>query len=281
MSSRLVVVAIPVYKPRPDPHEEISYRRAVEVLSAHPIALVAPEGLDLGYYTAIYDKVLIERFPSSFFTSQKAYNRLVLSLRYYNRFRSFQHLLAHQLDAFVFRDELEEWCRAPYDFIGAPWVPRRGKADSEVTFLGVGNGGFSLRRIAAVRRVLWRFSVLRPPAEILGQYLARDWPERIRGLPNLIRCILLGNNSFWLLNDKTTAADRFFGIYAARNFEWFRVAPPEVALRFSFETAPRRLFQMAGGKLPFGCHAWQRYDPEFWKAHIPALQQHGTAESHS
>lgn len=50
--------------------------------------------------------------------------------------------------------------------------------------------------------------------------------------------------------------------------EGFRVAPVQVALEFSFEMEVRRCFAENGGRLPFGCHAWERHDLGFWRPHI-------------
>ena len=52
-------------------------------------------------------------------------------------------------------------------------------------------------------------------------------------------------------------------------FPWFRVAPYEVARRFSFESNPRRLHDECGGRLPFGCHKWMENDRGFWGGHMP------------
>jgi len=62
--------------------------------------------------------------------------------------------------------------------------------------------------------------------------------------------------------------DGFFSIYAKNLDKSFRVAPPDVAMHFSFECQPERLYKMTNQKLPFGCHAWQKYNPEFWSNFI-------------
>ena len=35
--------------------------------------------------------------------------------------------------------------------------------------------------------------------------------------------------------------------------------------KISFETEPRICFKRNKYRLPFACHAWARYDLEFWK----------------
>ena len=44
---------------------------------------------------------------------------------------------------------------------------------------------------------------------------------------------------------------------------------PEEAIAFSFELSPSYLYKLNGNYLPFGCHAWYKYEYEnFWKQHI-------------
>lgn len=62
--------------------------------------------------------------------------------------------------------------------------------------------------------------------------------------------------------------DEFWGLIVPRYFKWFNVARPEEALRFSFEVLPEELLKLNNNELPFGCHAWEKYDPSFWKKFI-------------
>ncbi len=48
----------------------------------------------------------------------------------------------------------------------------------------------------------------------------------------------------------------------------FRVAPIKIALQFSFEREVKKSFELNQKRLPFGCHAWERYDLKFWKPYI-------------
>jgi hypothetical protein len=48
-----------------------------------------------------------------------------LSEEFYQAFTDFEFMLIYQLDAFVFRDELADWCRSGYEYIGAPWLRDR------------------------------------------------------------------------------------------------------------------------------------------------------------
>ncbi len=64
-----------------------------------------------------------------------------------------------------------------------------------------------------------------------------------------------GNDIFW--SDK--AKDFLPG---------FTVGTLEQGLAFSFEMEPRRCLERTGGKMPFGCHAWGRYDRAFWEPYL-------------
>jgi hypothetical protein len=43
------------------------------------------------------------------------------------------------------------------------------------------------------------------------------------------------------------------------------VASVDEALRFAFEAAPRECFERNGRRMPFGCHAWEKFDRGFWE----------------
>lgn len=47
--------------------------------------------------------------------------------------------------------------------------------------------------------------------------------------------------------------------------ECFRVAPVDIALQFSFEQHVQKCWDLNKKRLPFGCHAWQKYNFSFWK----------------
>jgi hypothetical protein len=102
--------------------------------------------------------------------------------------------------------------------------------------------------------------------------------KRLESTPRLKRLIVAGktllhgcgyhNNVRWLVRkmarDKSHE-DLFWAYEARKVVRDFRIPGPREALEFSFELAPRYCFQMTCGRLPFGCHAWSKYDREFWE----------------
>lgn len=73
------------------------------------------------------------------------------------------------------------------------------------------------------------------------------------------------NNAQWEIKHWNKNDDLFIADRATHYYPGFKIAPMDVALRFGFECAPRYCYEQTGHTLPFGCHAWERYDREFWE----------------
>lgn len=86
-------------------------------------------------------------FHENYFKSIDGYNKLMLSPSFYKAFSNYEYILIYQLDAWVFKDELQHWCNQKYDYIGAP-IYQNNK------LIGIGNGGFSLRKVDYCLKVL-------------------------------------------------------------------------------------------------------------------------------
>lgn len=239
-------VAIPIYAPQPNAAEEASLRQCLKVFGEqHRIVFFGPKSLDTAFYKEVTREYAVvwvfEAFEDAYFKSPLTYSNLLLTLDFYSRFLCFEYMLVYQLDCWVFRDELSLWCAKGYAYIGAPWFEDYAEANNDAQLISPsGNGGFSLRKV---------------------------WPF-INSLLSLEKKIIDG---------KIDEADAIFGKgqedYILVNLfpkvmEEFTIAPAEDAMRFSFETLPERLYTLTG-ELPFGCHAFAKYNPEFWRQFIP------------
>lgn len=225
-----VAVVIPYYHSELTELESISFRNCCTILKKYQIILVLPEKIPRRKYPT-EENLLYEQVPDEWMESVDSYNQMMLSKDFYRRFKQYEFILIFQLDAFVFSDCLEQFCDYGYDYIGAPWLNgmkylRTIEGDG-VWY--VGNGGFSLRKVAAFLHIL--------EGEITN-------------------CIDTNEDAFW----------------ASHNSDQFHVAPMDVALKFSFERDVRRCFKLNSNELPFGCHAWEKYDFAFWK---PIFEQMG------
>ena len=272
-----VTVVIPLYNPLPDYYQEVSLRQCARILAPkYPVTIVAPEDLQLDSYYAIFEEeanVTVKKngFPASFFDSLTAYNSLMLSPFFYETFEAYDYVLIHQSDAFVFYDALDYFCNLGYDYIGAPWFKSFfGKSYSNC-FSGAGNGGFSLRRVSACLEVLNYKERFLPWRELLSTNNSPlvKWKKL---LPEQRKRIQFRFNVEFYTQINTRTEDYFWALDVPAAGLPFRVAPPNVAMQFAFEQKPKFLFNRTG-KLPFGCHAWQRYEFEsFWK---PAIERYG------
>ncbi|WP_051296212.1 DUF5672 family protein [Eisenibacter elegans] len=223
--------------------------------------MIAPQGLDLTAYLEVAPRLKAVFFDSSFFTSTIAYSKLLLSAFFYQTFAQYQYLLIYQLDAYVFKDELLYWCRQGYDYIGAPWLSPESITKNKLHYfqatystvkpirfikkrfnfsqgrkIFVGNGGFSLRNVKT------HFKVCQSLRHI-GIYLDT-----------------LEHNE-----------DIIWSIYVPCYFPFYKIPHQEIALQFAFEELPQDAYKLNKDALPFGVHAWEKYDPVFWEMFIQTL----------
>ncbi|SEJ10429.1 hypothetical protein SAMN04487995_3230 [Dyadobacter koreensis] len=240
-----VAIVIPVYKLELTESEKLSLRQCLKVLSRYPVIFVKPDGLDFAEIKQEYPSISFKSFEDHYFKGIDSYNRLMISTDFYKAFSDFEYILIYQLDAYVFRDELTEWCRKDYDYVGAPSLHQEEfdtlSSDQQDIFAKalsgnriVLNGGLSLRKVSAFLRYLKIYNTFYPA---------------------------------WLGNE-----DMLFSQEATRLIPmklFLKLPPWKEALRFSFEKSPAATYEITNHELPFACHAWERYDPEFWSAFIP------------
>jgi hypothetical protein len=220
--------------------EKISLKQGLCVLEKYPFCLVAPYSMDVSSYMK-YHNFRVERFSDSFFRSKKSYSELMLCSDIYNRFRNFDYMLVFQLDVFVFSDKLKEFCDKGYDYVGAP-VPRVSPIWRDIG-VSVGNGGFSLRRISSVLRVL------------------EQKKEIFKLQPN-----------WWNENYLQIWEDVFFAFCSTISILNFKIPKIQEALEFSVENDVRHIYKTMPEKLPFGCHAWWVTNYWHWK---PIIEKFG------
>lgn len=259
-----VAVVIPLYQLTLSNFERISLEQCFRIFSNREIFFLIPKPLEkqlLTHEITRGKKWGYKTFPDYFFVDTSAYNKLMKLPAFYQAFLAFEYLLIYQLDAFVFRDELDLWCRKNFDYIGAPFVNEAAKAHKDF-FVGQGNGGFSLRKVSRFYQVVTSFKKLQFKHPFFS--VAKPW------YINLWRDIKYN----WIYNfslypfQPVVNEDIFWAQLVPGKFSAFQVPTPAQALAFSFEVAPSRLYQLNGYHLPFGCHAWHRYEFDFWKTHI-------------
>lgn len=262
------VVAIFAHKETPAASERISLRQCARVLSAHPLRLVCPAGMNPAEYLALAPSLQVDEIDPRWLSSLAAYNHLKVSRHLYKKYAEFDFLLTYELDSFVFRDELDLWCDKNFDYIGAPWFEGFSEATAESKVVPGGNSGFSLRKIRSCLRVLDSHRGIRPIAE-----LYREWRETTRpgiGPLNLLAHQILQNRFRHQPTSFPGNEDVFWSQIVPSRFPWWNLPDRHTASLFSFEMFPRKLYQDTGGHLPFGCHKWEENEPDFWHPHMNA-----------
>ena len=253
-----IIVVIPIYHYDFSETERQAISNNVQVLSSYTIAIIKPRslGLDVNELSEELNFVtppLVYSFDDRFFKSIAGYNRLMLSKEFYQTFGPYTYMLICQPDAYIFSDTLEKWAAKKYGYIGAPWTVAESVNFMDTVLSGklkilklnrtlnrflfnkkdyaIGNGGLSLRHIKKSLTVLKSFG-----------FLANKWNEN---------------------------EDLFWSIIAPLIFPLFKVPNLEDGIGFSFEKDPAYFFKLNNDQLPFGRHAWEKYDRDFWKKYIP------------
>jgi len=252
-ASELVAVVIPVYKTKMNDDEKVAFLQGMEVLKNYPIILVAPYNLCLDAYTSDSPNLQILRFEPYYFDGIAGYNKLTTDYKFYSSFIHYKYILIYQLDCYVFKDELAYWCKQGFDYIGAPWMGKYSQVDLynqqkqrltgndnfikrqirkrlATKFDDVGNGGLSLRKVKKFLLILKVF-----------EYSIKKWPSY---------------------------EDLFYSTVVPNLDITFKLPDKITAMHFAIETEPESCYKMLGENLPFGCHAWKKYSPEFWQKFI-------------
>jgi hypothetical protein len=254
------------------PDEEVSMRHLCHFLGRYDKYLILSRGATFrreGFKTV--------EFPRKFFGTLAAHNHLLFWPGFYRAFEQYEYILIYHLDSLVFSDELMRWCRAGWDYIGPPWLPC---PDTPwVKEPRVGNGGFTLMKIRSVLQVLrnryrhkpatyWIDVLTRNPARTARVFETLERVQRVyprsETLNRVVTCWQQSRNpAVYGCNN-----DLFWSFDAVRFLPTFKIAPVEEGLRFAFEAAPRVCFELNRRQLPFGCHAWPKYDRTFWEPYL-------------
>lgn len=255
----MVDIIIPIYKEIPTHDDLISLKQAFHILGNHKITFIHPKHLNVSEYKKFNSSFIA--FEDHFFKNILGYNQLMMSVDFYKTF-SQKYILIYQTDCFVFRDELINWCKKDFDYIGAPWIRSseripffklffdrsistfksiinfkgngKWQKDKSLLYNTVGNGGLSLRK-------------------------REKFIEVLNKLPKGVEVYLDKKNS-----GQFYAEDVFFSIEPERNGINFAKPFYKDACLFSIENKQQKAMEINKGELPFGCHRWNK-EKDFWR----------------
>ena len=253
----LVKVITPIYQSSLSDMEKSGLLNNMTVLSNYQQVIVKPKGLDISQITAKLPKHEVLEVTDEWLGSRNGiagYNKMMLSKEFYELFSDSQYILICHLDAWIFRDELKDWCEKGYDCTAPTWI-RRDVYDSpfikpftiikkffttkidKITkkdiYNKIGNGGLSLRKVDSF---------------INACDVYKDKIEEFT------------KNRHHLYNE-----DVFWAIIPQE----FIYPSIDEAMAFGFDTNPKYCLKIRQGKMPFGCHSWTKprfY--KFWKKYI-------------
>ena len=267
------VIVIPVYKKEMKPSEEASLKQCAKVLKDSPIRIICPKELDISEYEKVLKECGAEYsfdfLDKKYFGDVFKYSHLLLDKNFYKMYSDFDYMLLYQLDAWVFKNELDYWVNQGYDYIGAPWFENTEDENAKI-IMRSGNGGFSLRKINSMIELLnTDYHVVLS----LKEFFKKKKKERL--ISNILSAPIMFLR--WLFQpDRFTTFWHNTDMFEDQAVVWhsefampnFKVATAEINYKFSFEVFPKRLYKMNNNKLPFGCHAFERYDFDFFKQFI-------------
>ena len=283
-------VVIPVYQASLTPMEKASLCNACRSFSALSVRIVSPNGLTLlddldkesrEAIAGVSDFSIIH-FQSHFFCSVQNYNRLMTTSLFYASFREWDYILLAQLDSWVFSPDIETWMAQRYSFVGAPWrllleLPLGPEWATEA----VGNGGFSLRRVAdflsvldSVRFRMWPVLTLqelflahRPFVPVSSGVRLANVAKSLNRLRLVVLRALGWRNSLLFYVQSGMNEDIVFGLLVGRVFRFWAVPRPEIAAHFALDADPAYFYHhYLRGELPLGCHAWEKSYSQFWSS---------------
>lgn len=285
-------IVVPLYKDFQflSENELISLQQLLRVLAKWDICFVTSKNINSSLYQDLAKKHNVSSFVETFclnsFKNIAGYNKLMISYNFYKRFEKYTFILIHQLDAYVFKKEFNHWCEQGYDYIGAPWTGFKNYKNKPLE--GVGNGGFSLRNVSKSLQLLRTLRLF----EVLYSYRFLDNKSIFFRLPFILKKLIKATkfqskfendyqyfeDIFWCkgveerLNSNDFNSSILKLIVRLLIHYDFKIPPAEIASRFSIEADPKRFYELNNKQLPFGCHAWEKYDPEFWEEFIPDRQ---------
>lgn len=275
MNKQDICVAIPVYKPDLNALEIQSVKQCLIILEEYHMCFVVPDDLNLEFYKSHFKEITkYIRFDNHFFNSLQGYNSLLLSPSFYEKFEAYKYLLIHQTDCYVFKDDLLQWAKKGYDYIGGLLFEGfHGNPEQGAKLWCAGNGGLSLRRVCKFKKQLSSNKKLKNSKQLKAEKEALTEFTKLSKLKLNLLFLLkrMGYKNSIAFYAKTFSnnEDVFF-IELCLDYNMMTMPEPEEAFFFSWDRRPDFLFNRYK-ELPFACHAWYRTDApyennkDFWQ----------------
>lgn len=261
MKSKKVVIIIPTHRSQLSAEDKISLAHHQKFLKKYDTYFIIPNRVDQKNLKPYGFR--IKKVDDKYFGSIRRYSNLLLTKKFYEDFKKYDFMFIYHFDALVLSNQLQKWADSGYDYIGSPWFRPviAYLSHKKGSPISGGNGGFSLRNIHKCIKIL----------DLVNEQATRTSENLLTRKLWFILAVILGkSHKVWLQApalDYPYMEDGFWALEAPKYLD-FKIAPFKTALQFGFERFPRKSFELNRHQLPFGVHAWKRYDAEFWKPYI-------------
>jgi hypothetical protein len=250
------IVLIPCHKQVLNSRENKSLKRCLEILKNYKIVLLIPDSIPFLKTDVDLFQTKIIKIHKKHFENVYSYNKLKTSAFLYKKFSSYKFILTYELDSWIFKDDLNRWCQYNFDYIGAPWF-KGFSDDNTYMFNGVGNSGFSLRKVDKMLEIFCDYKNPFFEKNVLK--------KKIKNVFGWIYYKIIKENYF-IQNSVGFHEDTL--INSLKDSKMINIPNELTALKFSFEMHPSYLYKLNNDKLPMGCHGWEKYEPDFWSKYI-------------
>ncbi len=261
MTTHLVKTIIPIYRAQLHPEEQAALQNNLALLDGIPAAFIKPESLDISELTRQYPQVEVINVSDNWLGSElgvRGYYDMMTSARFYELFADCDYIFICHVDAWLFRNEVEQWCRKGYDLVAAHWptrprykrFPLKQYIQLKIRlkpawknlhcqmFGKIGNGGLCLRKVETFRNHCLRYA-----GEI----------ERYKQMG--LTSPMYNEDIFWAFVPS------------------LRVPTIEEVLTFAFDLKPTLSYKLYRNRLPMGCHGFNKNSRiPFWSRFIPCIQ---------
>lgn len=199
-------------------------------------------------------------------SSNKSYNRFLISKEYYSQFKDYEYLLVYQLDTWAFSLDLDSILLKDFDFVGAPILSEDRHLPIKV--IDGCNGGVSIRKISTFLRVLdinYFFSLYNLYSHI-GFGNKNNQPYR-RFFKFILSPFILYTrpNVLWPFHINE---DLFWTVIIPQKFKDFKISDTKTSCEFCFDQEPEYMYILNNKKIPLFAHAVEKYNFKFWAPHI-------------
>ncbi len=235
-------ILIPTHKEDCDPLELESLENTLKVFEKRQVYILLPADINKKYYvelSATYQNLQVINLRPGFLGSIENYNTMALSAEFYTLFKQYEYVLICHLDSWVFRDEINQWMKSGYDYVGAPlFLPDQEDCHNiwQLASPVGGNGGFCLRRTAKMLQLCSNFK--KNPNYLLA--LQGAFFLLLNKRYDLFRIYLYICKSIWVDADAfqkkhNVYEDVMISVLYALLDKSLNVAPPKIAAKFALE----------------------------------------------